>query len=46
MLHCNSNDALQKHEEKLLENIFLASSNGLKLIGQHITTQNADLIDD
>lgn len=45
MLHCNSNDALQEHEQKILDNIYLGSSNGIKLIGQHMTTQNAGLID-
>ena len=45
MLHCKSNDALQKHETEIINTIYLAYSNGVKLIGQHLTTQNACLID-
>jgi hypothetical protein len=46
MLHCKSNDALDTHELKLLTSIFLAYDNSVKLIGQHMTTQNACLIDE
>ena len=34
MLHCKSNDALQNHETEIINTIYLAYSNGVKLIGQ------------
>lgn len=45
MLHCNNNETLNDHEVKLLNCIYLASINGVKQIGEHMTTQNAGLID-
>ena len=45
MLHSNNNDAIQNHETLLLETIFKAYSTGIQQIGQHMTTQNAGLID-
>ena len=45
MLHSNNNDAMQNHETVLLETIFKAYSTGIQQIGQHMTTQNAGLID-
>ena len=46
MIHCNDNESLQKHENIIINKIFIAYYNTIDELGKYLTTQNACLTDE